>query len=105
MWVVSDCFADSYNGRVFRVPTWCLTPDNSNPRPHSLAKSRLESNDSNSLLLSNAMLLSSWTDKMIELDYFEDELFFSMLQDKIANSKVNKDPNKDKMLDNKKLNK
>lgn len=43
----------------------------------------------NSLLLSNAMLLSSWTGKMIELDGFDDDFFYSMLQEKIINSKVN----------------
>jgi len=55
----------------------------------------------NSLTLSNAMLLSSWTDKTIELDSFDDDLFFSILQEKIANSKVNKDPNKNKLLETK----
>ncbi|KKK70599.1 hypothetical protein LCGC14_2922360, partial [marine sediment metagenome] len=48
----------------------------------------------NSLLLSNAMLLSSWTDTMIELDNFDDDMFFSMLQERIANSKANKKSNK-----------
>lgn len=55
----------------------------------------------NSLLLSNSMLLSSWTDSMIELDKFDDDLFFSILQDKIANSKDNKNPNENKVLETK----
>ena len=55
----------------------------------------------NSLMLSNAMLLSSWTDKMIELESFDDDLFFSILQEKIANSKADKDPNKNNVLDTK----
>ena len=55
----------------------------------------------NSLLLSNAMLLSSWTDQMIELGCFDDDLFFSILQEKIAKSTVNKDQNKSKVLETK----
>ncbi len=55
----------------------------------------------NSLLLSNAMLLSAWTDEMIELKNFDDDLFFSILQERIANSKVVKDPNQGKSLDTK----
>jgi len=55
----------------------------------------------NSLILSNAMLLSSWTDSMIELDKFDDDQFFSILQEKIANSKANKKPNETKSLQTK----
>ncbi len=43
----------------------------------------------NGLTISNAAFLSSWLDKTIELPLDED-LFYSLLQEKIANSKFNK---------------
>ncbi|MFC5453139.1 Gfo/Idh/MocA family protein [Paenibacillus aestuarii] len=42
------------------------------------------------LMLSNAMLLSTWTDNWVDLPIDED-LFYEHLQNKIANSKVKKD--------------
>lgn len=41
------------------------------------------------LTLSNAMLLSTWTDNWAELP-LDEELFYTMLQDRIANSEVTK---------------
>ncbi len=38
----------------------------------------------NSLLLSNSMLLFSWPDEMRERNNFDDDRYFSILQDKIA---------------------
>lgn len=43
----------------------------------------------NGLTISNAAFLSSWLDKTVELPLDED-LFYSLLQEKIANSKYNK---------------
>lgn len=43
----------------------------------------------NGLTISNAAFLSSWLDKTVELP-FDEELYYSMLQDKIANSKYKK---------------
>ena len=39
------------------------------------------------LTLSNAMHLSAWTDKTIELATLDEDLFYNLLQEKIANSK------------------
>ena len=37
------------------------------------------------------MLLSTWTDSTIDLENFDEDLFYEQLQDKIKNSTVEKD--------------
>jgi predicted dehydrogenase len=44
-----------------------------------------------SLTLSNAMLLSTWTDSTIDLTNFDEDLFYDKLQEKIKNSTVKKE--------------
>jgi len=44
----------------------------------------------NGLTISNAIHLSSWTDSWVDLDTFDDNLFYNMLQEKIKNSTFKK---------------
>jgi predicted dehydrogenase len=52
----------------------------------------------NGVQLSNAMLLSTWLDDWVSIPVDED-LYFEKLQERIANSTVNKDPSAGKTMD------
>ncbi len=52
----------------------------------------------NGVQLSNAMLLSAWTDNWVDIPVNED-LYYEHLQDRIRNSKVNKDASKTSTMD------
>ncbi|MCA0757231.1 Gfo/Idh/MocA family oxidoreductase [Paenibacillus sp. N4] len=44
----------------------------------------------NGLLISNAIHYSSWTDSLVDLERFDHDHYYELLQEKIANSKVKK---------------
>ncbi|HZG84011.1 Gfo/Idh/MocA family oxidoreductase [Paenibacillus sp.] len=44
----------------------------------------------NGLLISNAIHYSSWTDSLVDVEKFDHDRFYELLQDKIANSKAKK---------------
>lgn len=52
----------------------------------------------NGVELSNAMLLSAWTDDWVKIPV-DEELYYEKLQERIANSTVSKDPSSSKTMD------